>query len=153
MPDMLVNLEKLPGCDTGKLEKEGIRIIRAMTPNMFQVLDFVKQTMGERAMGEAAVCFSHQPVSLFIAVKDDKIIGFACYNATLKDYFGPTEVLEEYRGQGIGKALLLKCLESLKADGYAYAIIGGVGPVDFYYKCCGATVIPDTDPGIYKDML
>ncbi|MEX0750197.1 MAG: hypothetical protein WD359_05250 [Dehalococcoidia bacterium] len=33
--------------------------------------------------------------------------------------------------------------------GYAYAIIGGVGPAEFYAKVCGATVIENSDPGVY----
>lgn len=40
-----------------------------------------------------------------------------------------------------------------RAEGYAYAIIGGVGPVAFYEKCVGARVIPDSTPGIYRDFL
>ena len=37
--------------------------------------------------------------------------------------------------------------------GYAYAIIGAAGPVEFYAKAVGATVIPDSSPGIYADLL
>jgi hypothetical protein len=33
--------------------------------------------------------------------------------------------------------------------GYAYAIIGGVGPAAFYEKVCGAFVIPGSERGIY----
>ena len=49
--------------------------------------------------------------------------------------------------------VLLTALWGMHEMGYAYAIIGGVGPVDFYAKACGATVIPDSTPGVYKDML
>ena len=41
----------------------------------------------------------------------------------------------------------------MREHGYGYAIIGSVGPVAFYEKNCHATVIPDSDPGIYKDFL
>lgn len=68
-------------------------------------------------------------------------------------FFGPTRVLDEYQGQGIGKALLIKSLEGLRELGYAYAVIGSVGPVEFYAKCCNAIIIPDSKPGIYKDFL
>ncbi len=33
-----------------------------------------------------------------------------------------------------------------------YAVIGGVGPVEFYKKLCGATLIEGSSPGIYKGM-
>ena len=37
--------------------------------------------------------------------------------------------------------------------GYVYGIIGAAGPVDFFQKTVGAIVIPDSDPGIYVDLL
>ena len=48
-------------------------------------------------------------------------------------------VLESERKKGIGKALLLKSLESMQELGYAYAIIGwpAKSAVDFYKKCAG----------------
>ena len=41
----------------------------------------------------------------------------------------------------------------MRAEGYGYAIIGGVGPAQFYEKCVGAVLIPDSSPGIYRDFL
>ena len=37
--------------------------------------------------------------------------------------------------------------------GYAYAIIGGVGPAKFYEVTFGAKIIKGSDPGIYKGIL
>jgi hypothetical protein len=37
--------------------------------------------------------------------------------------------------------------------GYVYGIIGRAGPIEFYQKTVGAIVIPDSDPGIYTDLL
>jgi len=79
----------------------------------------------------------------------NEILGFACYNATGKGFFGPTGVKKKMRGQGIGSVLLWRCLESQWEQGYAYSIIGGAGPVDYYAKAVGATVIEDSNPGIY----
>jgi predicted N-acetyltransferase YhbS len=62
-------------------------------------------------------------------------------------------VVESARGLGVGKALLFKALEALRELGHAYAIIGGVGPKDFYANACGATEIPGSDPGVYADIL
>ncbi len=44
-------------------------------------------------------------------------------------------------------------LRGLVELGYAYAIIGGVGPADFYASCAGAIPIPNSTPGVYTDML
>lgn len=57
------------------------------------------------------------------------------------------------RGRGVGKALLLECLFALREMGYVYGIIGRAGPIEFYQKFVGAVVIPDSDPGIYSDLL
>ena len=81
------------------------------------------------------------------------MLGFGCYDTTAKGFFGPTGVDEAARGKGIGAALLLVCLHALYADGYAYGIIGGAGPVEFYEKIVGAMVIPGSDPGVYRGML
>jgi len=37
--------------------------------------------------------------------------------------------------------------------GYAYGIIGGAGPTEFYERAVGATVILDSVPGIYADPI
>lgn len=81
------------------------------------------------------------------------MIGFACYEATCRNFFGPTGVGQEARGKGVGTALLLACMHAMKADGYAYAIIGSAGPVDFYAQTLGAVKIENSTPGIYKGML
>lgn len=153
--DMLVHLLDLPAEEPGltALAQAGIRIRRAMAPDKLRVVDWVKEHSGPSAAGECDVCFAHTPVSCYLATRSAEILGYACYDATAPDFFGPTRVLDSEQGKGIGKALLLRCLHALRAEGYAYAIIGGVGPVAFYEKCVGARVIPDSTPGIYRDFL
>lgn len=155
MSDMLVSLLPIEPCTQlkAKLEAQGIAIRRAMTPDMYRILPWIERHSTLSAKGEAAACFSRQPVSLFIATKNDMILGYACYDATCRDFFGPTEVLGEYQGMGIGRALLVEALLDMRNVGYAYAIIGGVGPKEFYRRCVGAVEIPDSTPGIYKDFL
>ena len=155
MPDMLVNLLNLPQNDPteANLAREGIIVRRAMAPDKFRVIPFVEKLSSISAAGDCDVCFSHTPISAFVATDGAKIIGYACYNATAPDFFGPTAVDPAYRGKGVGKALLIRALRALYDEGYVYAIIGGVGPIPFYEKSVGATVIPDSDPGIYKDFI
>jgi predicted N-acetyltransferase YhbS len=93
------------------------------------------------------------PISCFIAVREQRILGFACHDATARNFFGPEAVAAEERGRGLGRALLLAALHAQRDQGYAYAIIGGVGPADFYAKCAGAIPIPGSTPGIYAGML
>jgi hypothetical protein len=62
-------------------------------------------------------------------------------------------VVESERGLGLGRALLLACLWGLHEMGYAYGIIGGVGPAEFYERTVGAVLIPDSTPGVYSDPI
>ncbi len=105
-------------------------------------------------MDEVKCAFSNNPVSCYIATWDKKIIGFACYDATARDFFGPTGVLESQRNQGVGRALLLKSLASMEEMGYAYAIIGwpAQSAIPFYEKCVGAVMIDDPGSGVYCRM-
>lgn len=157
MSDMLVKLYDLPEINFNqeKFKNEGIDFRRAMTPDKWRVLQFVEKNFGKGWASECDASFSNKPVSCFIAVKTKlEIIGFACYEATNKCFFGPTGILKEYRGKGIGKELLLRSLNGLREIGYAYAIIGGPSEaIDFYKNVCGASVIPESNPSIYKDMI
>lgn len=155
MPDMLVNLLDLP-CEqelVHTLEEKGVQIRRAMAPDKFRVVEWVRTHSSPNAAGECDVCFAHTPVSCFIATRGSEIVGYACYNATAPDFFGPTRVLDSEQGTGIGKALLLRSLRAMRDEGYVYGIIGGIGPQKFYEKCVGAMLIPNSTPGIYKDFL
>ncbi len=155
MGDMLVKLYALPEINTllKKQEEAGICIRRAIAPEKHVVVDWVRQTFNAGWGSECEVAFSSHPVSCFIAIENDKIAGFACYEVAYKNFFGPTGVSEIKRGKGIGKILLLSCLHAMAEQGYAYAIIGGVGPAEFYSKTVGAVEIKDSAPGIYRGML
>lgn len=155
MADMLVNLMKLPPKDEliRQLRRQGIQIRRPIPPDKIRIVDWVRTHRSMNAASEMDVCFSHTPVSCYIATRGAEILGYGCYNATAPDFFGPTYVLESERGKGIGKALLLSCLHALREQGYGYAIIGSIGPQQYYEKCVGAMLIPDSTPGIYKDYL
>ena len=155
MPDMLVNLLKLPPLEPVMVEmnKANIIVRRAQPFEITQALDFVEREFSVAWADEISVGFANKPVSVHIAVADKKIVGFAGYECTRRSFFGPTGVVDRRQGRGIGKALLLAGLWSLREMGYVYGIIGHAGPVEFYEKTVGAFVIPDSDPGIYADLL
>ncbi len=155
MPDMLVNLLKLPalGATVRELAGNGIIIRRAQPFEITRVREFIEREFSVAWADEISVAFASKPVSLFIAVAEKEIVGFAAYECTRRGFFGPTGVIESMQGRGVGKALLLACLWGLREMGYVYAIIGRAGPVAFYEKAVGAIVIPDSDPGIYTNLL
>lgn len=157
MTDMLVKLYDLPDSTERykKLEESGIKIIRPMTPNKTKVVEWIRENFGEGWADETSAAFTHFPVSCFIAydVNEQKILGFAGYDCTYRNFFGPTGVLESARGKGIGGLLFLRCMEAMRDEGYGYAIIGSAGPVDFYKKVAGAIEIEGSVPGVYKDLI
>ncbi len=154
MPDMLVKLYELPADAANAAPRDKtVRICRAMAPDRLRVEEWVRAHSGISAAGECGVCFSHTPISCFIALRDAEILGYACYDATAPDFFGPTRVLDSEQGTGIGRALLLRSLAAMRDEGYGYAVIGGVGPQEFYRKCVNAILIPDSTPGIYRDFI
>ena len=155
MADMLVNLLNLPPQEAliAKLEQEGITIHRALAPDKHRVIKWVAEQSTVHAASECDVAFSRSPITCYLASRGADILGYACYEATAPNFFGPTRVLDSEQGKGIGKALLLKSLHSMREAGYVYAIIGGVGPADFYERAVGAALIPDSTPGIYRDFL
>ncbi len=152
---MLVNLLKLPPLEPtlSELRQAGVIIRRAQAYEITPVRDFILKNFKPAWADEISVGYANKPVSVFIAVRDKEVMGFAAYECTRRNFFGPTGVAESERGRGVGRALLLACLWGLREMGYAYAIIGGVGPAEFYERAVGATLIPDSTPGIYADPI
>jgi len=155
MPDLLVNLLKLPACDPSLLATNNGKVVvrRAQPFEITPVLEFIETEFSVPWADEISVGFANKPVSVYIATADKQIVGFAGYECTRRSFFGPTGVVESMQGGGIGKALLLASLWGLREMGYVYGVIGRAGPLEFYQRTVGAIVIPDSDPGIYTDLL
>jgi predicted N-acetyltransferase YhbS len=155
MPDMLVNLLKLPPLapSVEGAARDGVLVRRAQPWELSQVRGFVTRHFDGRWADEVSAGFARQPVSVYVAARDGRLVGFAAYECTRRDFFGPAGVAEAERGRGLGRALLLASLWAMREMGYAYAVIGGVGPAAFYERAVGATLIPDSSPGVYADPL
>ena len=151
MADLLVNLLKLPAFDTAA--EQAFRVRHAQPWELTPVRHFVETNFSRNWADEMSVGFARQPVSVFVAMIEGELVGFAAYECTRRGFFGPTGVIPAARSQGIGKALLLASLSALREMGYVYAIIGAAGPVDFYQKAVGGIVIPGSEPGIYTNRL
>ncbi len=155
MPDLLVKLYELPSIEKrlDALAREAITIRPAMAYEKHLVTAWVRSTFGEGWASECDVAFSRSPIACHLATREGMVLGFACHDATALGLFGPTGVTEAMRGRGVGAALLLASLHAMAGRGYAYAVIGGAGSVEFYAKVCGAVEIPESTPGIYRDRL
>lgn len=155
MPDLLVKLYDLPGMELNRKHsmREEVHLRRALAYEKHQIVNWVREHFSMGWASECDVAFSNQPISCHIATKSGAILGFACYDSTSRGMFGPIGVVEPARGQGIGSDLLLSGLYSMKAVGYAYAVIGGAASLGFYRRVVNAIEIPDSSPGIYTDRL
>lgn len=131
----------------------GCRVLRAEPWERESVRRFVSEHFQQMWAVEADRAYSHTRVTAFVATREADIVGFAVYECTRRGYFGPASVREELRGAGLGAALLFRCLESMQDMGYAYAVIGGVGPAAFYEKVCGAFVTPGSEVGVYARCI
>lgn len=145
---MLVRLYDIPEVEPllERLAEEGVLVRRAEVGDLPAIRCYMAKHHSEIWAEETVAGFSNKPISVFIAQEGTNMIGFAVYDTVRKDIFGPMGVLEKYRGRKIGRALLLAALHAMHQVGYEYAIIGSVGPQEFYTKCADAIVIPDSDP-------
>jgi GNAT superfamily N-acetyltransferase len=170
MTDMLVKLYTLPQVTSRltALGQIGVEIRRPDPSEKHVLADWVRQHFSDVWAVGCEVALEQRPVSCYIAVEkrqdfvpdenlyhlpDELLLGFACYDVDSRGMFGPLGVREDYRGRGLGTGLLLACLHAMKDEGYGYAVIGWVSSVEFYARAAGATVIPDSEPGIFHGRL
>lgn len=169
MADMLVKLYELedivPILST--LRNAGFDIRPGHPSEKHIISEWAAKHFKERWGTACEVGLEQRPVTCHIAVQkgaevrsqnpydlpDETLVGFACYDVARKGVFGPMGVREEYRHRGIGRALLLSCLHAMVRDGYDYAIIGQVGPTEFYEKSVGAIPIQGSEPGSVRGRL
>ena len=153
--DMLVKLYDLQD-DWSFLnaqKQQGITIRKPIGPEKHLVLEWVRANFSDYWASEAEVAMFNSPRTCFVAIEENRFIGFSCYDATALGMFGPIGVAESCRGRRIGKALLLAALLDMKLKGYKYAVIGLTSLYEFYGKAVGATVIPDSFPGFWKTRV
>ena len=149
MPDMLVKLFDLPPLQPAleTARRAGYEIHRVAPEHNGALVDWVRERF-EGWVDEVKISLSRTPPTCFMAAQVRRdgngigaIAGFACYDASYLNFFGPTGVDEQARGRGIGRALALSVLQAQADQGYAYAIIGRIGPAGFYRRAVGASLI------------
>src|SRR5215207_7577324 len=99
---MLVRLYALEG-EPGMLSRlaaSGVVCRRAESFERHAILVFVRERW-PNWVDETIAAFAQAPPTLFVAQRDQALLGFAAYNATRPNYFGPTGVEEAERGKGI----------------------------------------------------
>ena len=155
MTDLLVKLYDLPdpGVQLAALAEKDIVVRRPMASERYRVVGWTQKQFGDGWAAECEVAFARQPIACMIVVSGGRLTGFACHDCTCRNFFGPIGIDPDLRQKGVGRALLLSTLCAMADAGYAYAIIGGAGPIAFFEKCAGAFPIPGSTPGIYRPTI
>ncbi len=154
--DLLVKLwslpDKMPVLQA--LQARGVSIKRVIAPDRGRVLAFVREHFGEGWMHECEAALSTVPSTCYIAVREREILGFSCFEATGKDYFGPIGVKKEARVSGVGTGLLLCSLHSMWAPPPAHATTGRADePSGSFETTAAAVPIEGGHPAIYQNLI
>lgn len=123
------------------LAQTGITFHRPGRHEKKEVEEWIRTVFGDGWAHETALAFRHSPSTAWIARSSGAVCGFAASNATGRDYFGPTGVGPDVRRRGIGRVLVVRCLEDMQADGRSVAWIPtGFGRIAYYNQAAGAQV-------------
>src|SRR6187402_119816 len=100
MPDMLVKLYDLPPLAPVLVAAahHGCMIRRALSVDKPHTVAWVRAEFPSW-VAEVETAFAHSPATCFIALREKSVVGFACYDATCPNFFGPTAVAEDQRGR------------------------------------------------------
>src|SRR5688500_17863619 len=100
MPDMLVNLLRLPPMEPllDVVRKKGMNVRRAQPFEQSVMRQFGAEKFAAAWADEISVAYANKPVSLFVATRagegGSRLSGFAGYECTRRNYFGPMGVVE-----------------------------------------------------------
>lgn len=157
MSDGLVKLYRLPELQPRlmRLQSAGYQVRQAMAYEKAQVCQWVRNQFSDGWCSECEIAFARSPLTCFLATHHQQLIGFACYEVTLKNFFGPIGVSRHYQQRGVGEALLLSALIAMRALGYGYAIVGGIDDTtaEFYRKTVGLELIPESSESVYTNRV
>jgi len=128
-----------PGLTPDALRRNGTDVeLRRATPSDAAALIGFARGFSDGWADEAARAVQRHRPTAFLALRQGRVVGFACHGVYRDGWFGPTGVDPAERGNGLGEALLRLCLEDLAAAGTEVAQISWIGPMAFYHRTVGA---------------
>ncbi len=136
--DLAVSLETYEEVTLAHINFE---LKRAEKADFERVYDFILGEFNQGWADNVKKGFDMEIIPVYIAIMDEKIIGFGAYDLASKGLFGPMGTKRDNRTTKVGYSILHSCLKDMKRIGYKYAIIDEAGPVEFYEKSCGAVPI------------
>ena len=122
--------------DEQRLRQIGITVRRAH-PGDDGLLDaFFAEHFGADWRMEVELAMRNDPPALHVAVKAGRVIAFSAHSAQNREwgFFRPMGTAPEDRGTGIGRVLLRRCLNDMRAAGHERSVIPWVGPIGYYAR-------------------
>ena len=157
MSDLLIRLYDRPWSLAVERDvMHGHLIVRKpIGPEVTRIVSWVETHFNGKWASETSVALSSHPMGCYIALIENELVGFCCFNATALGYIGPIGVDERHRSLGIGRTLLNATCYEMKTAGYGYAVVGWVehAVIPFYQRVTSAVEIPDSEPGLYRGMI
>ncbi|HBE02808.1 MAG TPA: hypothetical protein DC049_10100 [Spirochaetia bacterium] len=120
------------------LAAEGIIIRKALSSDREKLLDWIIDEFGLGWKEATEISFLTEQPTVWICEKNGKISGFANYNSTFPGFFGPTGIGGTERGRGLGRILLLKCLQDLQKTCTRVRIPTDDKRLSFYHRSADA---------------
>ncbi len=117
--------------------RSDVELRRATTHDATALVGFARD-FSDAWADEAARAVHRDRSRAFLALREGRVVGFACHGVYRDGWFGPTGVDPAERGKGLGEALLRLCLDDLAAAGTEVAQISWIGPMAFYHRTVGA---------------
>jgi mycothiol synthase len=123
------------------LQKKGIEIKRAGQDEKPALIAFLTEWWA-LWQNEVNMAYRNNPVSVHIALKDNKVLAFSAYEGNNKGtgWFGPMGTHPDLRGLGVGNVLLKLCLDDMKNAGHKKSTIPWVDPIGFYSNYVNANI-------------
>ncbi len=102
------------------------------------LLNWVEENFSVFWKTEAEMALKNSYGGVFIARRDENILGFSAYGVLKRNWFGPIGVKKDIRGKGIGTVLLFKTMSRLRCNGQRIVIIPWTSHLYYY------TQLPET---------
>lgn len=125
--------------DVQRLAAGGVEVRRATAADL-PAITAAAAEFGGTWPQEADISLGRDPVAVHLALRDGRVVGFACHATSRHGWFGPIGVSATERLGGVGAVLLRRCLVDVRAEGRAQAQVCWVGPVRFYARAVGGYV-------------
>ena len=123
-------------------DAHGFALRRATLADAAALDELAREFLPSWAFEAELALRGNDPPAVHVAVQraSGRLAAFAAHDGNNRGlgWFGPAGSRPEYRGKGLGVALLVRCLLDVAATGAEHATIAWIGPREFYEQQVGA---------------